>query len=154
PLSLYCCIFPFFMPPPPPRSTLFPYTTLFRSFALAGALTDLNRYGFAEETEAYDPGALSQVKVGDTYWAVPQDTGPVATFYNREVLEGELGLKPPATWEEFRETAGTVSEAGKDLITLDPSDGSYLIAWIMQSGAVWFRPEGDGWIVDMTGEDS
>ena len=24
----------------------------------------------------------------------------------------------------------------------------------MQSGAVWFRPEGDGWIVDMTGEDS
>ena len=123
-------------------------------FALAGALVDLTRYDFGSQVDAFDPGALSQVKVGDSYWAVPQDTGPVATFYNREVLEGELGLKPPATWEDFRETAGTVSEAGKDLITLDPSDGSYLIAWIMQSGAVWFRPEGDGWIVDMTGEDS
>lgn len=123
-------------------------------FALAGALTELNRYGFADQTGAFDPGALSQVKVDESYWAVPQDTGPVATFYNREVLEGELGLQPPTTWEEFRETAEAVSEAGKNLITLDPSDGSYLISWIMQSGAVWFRTEGDTWVVDMTGDAS
>lgn len=123
-------------------------------FALAGALVDLTRYDFGAQADAFDPGALSQVMVGDTYWAVPQDTGPVATFFNREVLEGELGLRAPATWEEFRETAGAVSEAGKSLITLDPSDGSYLISWIMQSGAVWFRPEGDGWVVDMTGDAS
>ena len=123
-------------------------------FALAGALTNLNRYGFAEQTESFDPGALSQVEVGDTFWAVPQDTGPVATFYNREVLEGELGLAPPSTWDEFRETAEAVAEEGRSLITLDPSDGSYLIAWAQQAGAVWFRPEGDGWIVDMTDEAS
>ena len=123
-------------------------------FALAGALTELTRYGFADQADAFDPGALSQVKVGDTYWAVPQDSGPVATFYNREVLEEEMGLQPPATWEEFRELAGIVSEAGKNLITLDPSDGSYLISWMMQSGALWFRPEGDAWIVDMTGDAS
>ncbi|HLS65311.1 MAG TPA: extracellular solute-binding protein [Ruania sp.] len=123
-------------------------------FALAGALTELTRYGFADQAAAFDPGALAQVKVGDSHWAVPQDTGPVATFYNREVLEGDLGLQPPETWEEFHETAGTVSEEGRNLITLDPSDGSYLISWMMQSGAVWFRPEGEGWIVDMTDEAS
>lgn len=123
-------------------------------FALAGALVDLSRYGFADQADTFDPGAIAQVKVGDSYWAVPQDTGPVATFYNREVLEGELGLKAPATWDEFRETAAAVSEAGKQLISLDPSDGSHPIAWAMQSGAVWFRPEGDGWIIDMLGEDS
>lgn len=123
-------------------------------FALAGALTDLSRYGFAESADAFDPGAVAQVKVGESYWAVPQDTGPVGTFYNREVLEGELGLSAPATWADFRETAGTVSEAGKNLITLDPSDGSYLISWAQQSGAVWFQAEGDGWIVDMTGDAS
>jgi len=123
-------------------------------FALAGALTELTRYGFADQAAAFDPGALAQVKVGDSYWAVPQDTGPVATFYNREVLEGDLGLQPPETWEEFHETAATVSEEGRNLITLDPSDGSYLISWMMQSGAVWFRPEGEGWIVDMTDEAS
>ncbi|WP_114853407.1 ABC transporter substrate-binding protein [Brachybacterium sp. YJGR34] len=123
-------------------------------FALAGALVDLTRYGFAERESLFDPGAVAQVKVGDSYWAVPQDTGPVATFYNREVLEGELGLEAPATWEDFHEVAGIVSEAGKSLISLDPSDGSHPIAWVMQSGAQWFRPEGDGWIVDMTGDAS
>ena len=123
-------------------------------FALAGALTDLTRYGFAEQQDLYDPGAVSQVKVGDAFWAVPQDTGPVATFYNREVLEGELGLSPPATWEEFYETAGIVSEAGKNLITLDPSEGAHPVSWVMQSGANWFRPEGDGWIVDLTDDAS
>lgn len=123
-------------------------------FALAGALVDLTRYDFAEQADAFDPGAIAQVKVGDSYWAVPQDTGPVATFYNREVLEGELGLQVPATWDEFRETAAAVSEAGKMLISLDPSDGSYPIAWAMQSGATWFRPEGDGWVIDMVGDAS
>ncbi|HEX7351124.1 extracellular solute-binding protein [Brachybacterium sp.] len=123
-------------------------------FALAGALTDLTRYGFADIADTFDPGAVAQAQVGDSYWAVPQDTGPVATFYNREVLEEELGLEPPATWDAFREVAGAVSEAGKNLISLDPSDGSHPIAWAMQSGAVWFRPEGDGWIVDMLGEPS
>lgn len=123
-------------------------------FALAGALVDLTRYGFDQEEPAFDPGAISQAKVGDTIWGVPQDTGPVAGFYNREVLEGELGLTYPKTWDEFYETAGAVKDAGKALMSLDPSDGSYPIAWAMQSGAVWFRPEGDGWIVDMVGEAS
>src|SRR5699024_9534344 len=112
-------------------------------FALAGALVDLRRYGCDDQEDKFDPGALRQAKVEDTVWGVPQDTGPVATFYTREVLEDELGLDPPATWEEFYETAGIVSEAGKNLISLDPSDGSHPIAWVMQSGATWFRPEGE-----------
>ena len=123
-------------------------------FALAGALVDLTRYGFAEQEDQFAPSAINQVKIDSSIWAVPQDYGPVATFYNREVLEGELGLDPPATWEEFYETAGIVSEAGKKLISLDPSDGFIPIAWVMQSGATWFRPEGDGWIVDMTDDAS
>lgn len=123
-------------------------------FALAGALVDLSRYDFAAVEDKFDPGALSQAKVGDSVWGVPQDTGPVASFYNREVLEGEMGLTFPATWDEFYETAGTVAEAGKSLISLDPTDGSHPVGWAMQSGAVWFQPEGDGWIVDMTDEAS
>jgi multiple sugar transport system substrate-binding protein len=123
-------------------------------FALAGALVNLSRYGFDEVEPTFDPGAISQAKVGENVWGVPQDTGPMASFYNREVLEGELGLSFPSTWDEFRETAGVVSEAGKKIISLDPSDGSHPIGWVMQSGAVWFRPEGDGWIVDMTDEAS
>lgn len=123
-------------------------------FALAGALVDLTRYGIGENEDAYDPGAYAQAVVGESVWGVPQDTGPMATFYNREVLEGELGLAPPGTWDEFRELIGTVKDQGKTFLTLDPTDGSYLVGWMMQSGANWFRPDGDGWIVDMVGEPS
>lgn len=123
-------------------------------FALAGALVDLSRYGFADSEDLFDPGAFSQVRVGDSLYGVPQDTGPVALFYNRDVLVDELGLEPPATWEDYRDLAREVADAGKMLTVLDPTDGSHPIAWAMQSGAVWFRPEGDGWIVDMTDDAS
>ena len=123
-------------------------------FALAGALVDLNRYGFSEHFDAFDPGALAQAKVGDSVWGVPQDTGPIATFYNREVLEGELSLRAPRTWEEFREVCGTVKDSGRSFVSLDPTDGSYLVSWAMQSGAIWFRPQDDGWVVNLTDEAS
>lgn len=121
-------------------------------FALAGALVDLSRYGIVKDK--FDPGAFAQAQVGESVWAVPQDTGPVANFYNREVLEGELGLTPPSTWEDFREVAGAVKDAGKTIFTLDPSDGSYFVMWAMQAGATWFKPEGDGWVINMTDEKS
>ncbi|PCC32437.1 ABC transporter substrate-binding protein [Brachybacterium alimentarium] len=123
-------------------------------FALAGALVDLTRYEFDEQEPLFDPGAISHVRIGDSIWGVPQDTGPVATFYNREVLEGELGLSAPATWDDFYETAGIVRDAGKNLISLDPTDGAHPMSWVMQSGATWFRPERDGWIVDLTDDAS
>lgn len=123
-------------------------------FALAGALVDLNRYDFARYEKAFDPGALSQAKVGDAVWGVPQDTGPMTTYYNRVVLEDELGLVPPVTWEDFRTTCATVKEAGKSFITFDPTDGTYLVAFAMQSGAVWFEPQNDGWLVNLTDEAS
>ncbi|PWH07447.1 ABC transporter substrate-binding protein [Brachybacterium endophyticum] len=118
-------------------------------FALAGALTDLTRYGFAKDEKAFDPGAFAQIKVGDSLWAVPQDTGPGAMFYNKEVLEEELGLTPPKTWDEFRSVAEEVKKAGKTLMTLDPGDGSVLPLWAMQKGSVWFEPKDDTWVLNM-----
>src|SRR5699024_8073873 len=118
------------------------------------ALEDLSRYGFDDQEDKFDPGALSHAKVEDTVWGVPQDTGPVATLHNRQVRWAELRLDSPAAWEVVDETAGIVSEAGKNLISLDPFDGSHPIAWVMQSGAPWFRLEGEGWIVDMTDDAS
>lgn len=123
-------------------------------FALAGALVDLTRYGIDEYASKFDPAAYAQTRVGDAVWGVPQDSGPMATFYNRKVLVDELGLAPPATWDDFRTVAAEVKDAGKTLLTLDPKDGSFLVAWAMQAGATWFRPEGDGWIIDMVSEPS
>lgn len=123
-------------------------------FALAGALVDCARYGLLDHEDAFDPGAFAQVKIGDSAWGVPQDTGPGAMFYNRAVLEDELGLTPPATWDAYRELAGQTKEKGKLLTTIDPGDGSVLPFWAMQAGATWFRPEGDGWTIAMTDDAS
>ncbi|MFC7406069.1 ABC transporter substrate-binding protein [Georgenia alba] len=122
-------------------------------FALAGALVELSRYGAADHESAFDPGAWSQVAVGDSVWAIPQDTGPGAFFYNREMLE-EIGGAPPATWPEWRELAQEVKGSGNSrwIATLDPGDGSFPVFVAMQAGAQWFRPEGDGWIIDMAGD--
>ncbi|MCG7310859.1 ABC transporter substrate-binding protein [Brachybacterium sp. ACRRE] len=118
-------------------------------FALAGALTDLSRYGLADDEKAFDPGAFAQIKVGDSLWAVPQDTGPGAMFFNKDVFEGDLGLTPPKTWDEFRTVAEEVSKAGKTIMTLDPGDGSVLPMWAMQKGSVWFEPQDDTWVLNM-----
>ena len=123
-------------------------------FALAGALTDLGRYGAADIADKFDPGAFSQVKIGQNVWAIPQDTGPGAMFYNREQLEGKLGLKPPATWDEFATLAQHVKEKGATLMTLDPNDGSVLTFWAMQAGANWFEPHDGGWLLKMTDDRS
>lgn len=123
-------------------------------FALAGALTDVGRYGVLENEGAFDPGAFAQVKIGDSVWAVPQDTGPSAMFYNRQVLEDELGLTPPESWDDFREVAQQVKDAGKTIMTLDPGDASPLTMWAMQRGANWFEPQGDTWVLRMADDVS
>ena len=122
--------------------------------ALSGSLIDLSRYGAAEHEGLFDPSAWSQVKVQDQIWGIPQDTGPSAFFYNREVLEGELGQTPPATWDEFKELAGVGTEAGKKILSLDPSDGSVMNMWAMQKGANWYQPQDGGWIVSMADDAS
>jgi multiple sugar transport system substrate-binding protein len=123
-------------------------------FALAGALTEVGRYGASANEDKFDPGAFAQVKIGDNVWAVPQDTGPSATFYNREVLEDELGLEPPKTWDDFKEISAEVQKAGKTFMTLDPGDGSVLTMWAQQKGSNWFTPEGDTWTLHMTDDAS
>lgn len=121
-------------------------------FALDGALTDLSRYGALDLEDRFDPGAIAQVKVGDSIWAIPQDTGPCANFYNREILEDKLDLTPPRSWDDFRTVSEAVKDSGRTFITIDPGDASYLVSWMMQAGADWFRPEGEGWVVEPTSD--
>src|SRR3712207_8035793 len=50
----------------PPRSTLFPYTTLFRSFLIDGRLDAVGVFGYSDEegTEAVSlPGKLGQAEI-------------------------------------------------------------------------------------------
>ena len=59
-----------------------------------------------------DPAALAAYTVGGKVYGIPISTLSTSTFfYNADLFE-ELGITPPATYEEFRTIAQTLSDAG------------------------------------------
>lgn len=124
-------------------------------FAIAGALVDLSRYGADDKESLYAPSAWALGKIGDQVLGIPQDTGPGVHFYNRELLE-EIGAQPPATWAEYRDLAAAVKDSGpnRTISTLNPADGSFITFVMPQAGAVWFRPQEGGWLVNLTDDAS
>src|SRR3712207_9257278 len=73
----------------PPRSTLFPYTTLFRSFVLAMTAVDLSR--IAEEVIVWATAEFSYVTLDDAYSTgssiMPQKKNPDVA----ELARGKAG---------------------------------------------------------------
>ncbi|MGW0067681.1 ABC transporter substrate-binding protein [Streptosporangium sandarakinum] len=125
------------------------YETL-PSFAAQGALQDVARYATATEDE-FQQAAWKAVSLGDAVYGAPVDTGPMALFYNKELFDS-LGLKPPATWEEYRTAAEKIHASGPDRYISSPyMDYDYAgLAW--QAGAGWFGVDGDSWKVTLNSE--
>ncbi|WP_273488715.1 ABC transporter substrate-binding protein, partial [Ancrocorticia populi] len=79
-------------------------------FALTDSLLDLSQYGFGELEDQYTPGPWAGVTDGDSVYGLPQDSGPMALFYNEAIFK-EAGIdEAPTTWEEFAEDAKTIHE--------------------------------------------
>jgi multiple sugar transport system substrate-binding protein len=94
-------------------------------------------------------GVWQQTTLGtDAVYAVPQDIGPMM-FYYREDLFEEYGLKVPATWEEFAETARKLKKAAPDkaLTTFSANDSGLFAGLAQQAGARWWTTEGEKWKV-------
>jgi multiple sugar transport system substrate-binding protein len=94
-------------------------------------------------------GVWQQTTLGtDAVYAVPQDIGPMM-FYYREDLFKEYGLKVPATWEEFAETARKLKKAAPDkaLTTFSANDSGLFAGLAQQAGARWWTTEGEKWKV-------
>lgn len=66
----------------------------------------------------FSPSVIeSAAKVGDHYYLLPITQHYVAFFYNKKIF-GDLGLKPPKTWEEFLAVCETLKVNNKTPITL------------------------------------
>jgi multiple sugar transport system substrate-binding protein len=120
-------------------------------FMLQNGLVDLSRYGAKSFESQYNAAAWKQVSFLDGVYGIPQDTGPMGFYYQTELLE-KAGGQPPKTWDEWRDLADKVRKTGKQnyLEVFPVSDASVFAAYAQQSGAQWFRTEGDEWIIDMT----
>ncbi|MFC4333408.1 extracellular solute-binding protein [Streptomyces andamanensis] len=122
------------------------YETL-PSFAAQGALKDVTKYASADQGD-YQSAAWQSVSLGGAVYGAPVDTGPMALFYNKKVFDS-LGLKPPVTWDEYREDAKRIHASDPHRYISSPYlDYDYAgLAW--QTGAGWFGVQGDAWQVTM-----
>lgn len=122
-------------------------------FILSGALLDLTEYGFADLEDLYTPGPWGAVAQNGGIWALPQDSGPMALFYNQTVFD-QFGLTVPTTWDEF-------IEQGRKLQAADPTyyitndggtDAGFGTSMIWQAGGRPFSADGEKVSIDLGDE--
>ncbi|MFJ3958271.1 ABC transporter substrate-binding protein [Arthrobacter sp. NPDC090010] len=118
-------------------------------FMLVNGLVDLNRYGAQEFASRYDPTLWGQVSFVDGVYGIPQDSGPMATFYQPAVLE-KVGAVAPKTWDDWYQVGKELRKAGSYIDCFALSDASPFAAFAAQAGATWLKPEEDGWVINMT----
>ena len=119
-------------------------------FQLPGQLTDLTRYGLAAHEDLYTPSTWGSVALGDGLWGLPQDSGPMALFYNAEVFE-ENDLVVPTTWDEYVEQARKLkrSDPDKFLFNDDGNGPGTITSLIWQAGGQPFQVDGDSVTLDL-----
>ncbi|MFC9331305.1 ABC transporter substrate-binding protein [Kitasatospora sp. NPDC057015] len=109
-------------------------------FALGKRLVNLDEYGAADLRSRFTAAAWSQVTSNGGVYGIPQDTGPMAMFYNEKVL-GEFGIAPPKTWAEFEAAATRIHQADPNrfITSIDPGDAGGLDSLLWQAGSRPFQ---------------
>jgi len=111
-------------------------------FALANSLQSLDGYGIDSLKSGYATAVWDAVSVNGSVVALPQDTGPMALFYNEKVFK-QYGLTVPTTWDEYVADAAKLHTANpKAYITSDSGDPGFTTSMIWQAGGKPFTVSG------------
>jgi multiple sugar transport system substrate-binding protein len=116
------------------------------SFEITKSVDNLVPYGASNYKSDFVPWAWQEVSQGSAVYAIPGDAGPMAFYYNTDLL-ARYHITPPTTWAQFATDAATLH---KD----DPS--AYMtnfsavdLQWIMSLMA-----QDNAWPFTYTGGDS
>lgn len=121
----------------------------FPQFSLTDAFVDLSEFGFADFEGDYSASTWNSVTDGDAIYGLPQDSGPMALFYNQAVFDG-LGLEIPTTWDEYYEAAKAIHAADPNAyITNDNGDAGFATSMIWQAGGQPFQTSGTDVTIDL-----
>jgi multiple sugar transport system substrate-binding protein len=103
-------------------------------FALSNALLDLRQYGLADLKTKYTASTWNSVDIGGKLYGLPQDSGPMAMFYNATVFT-KYGIQVPTTWDDYIAAARKLHAADpKKYIASDTGDAGFTTSMIWQAG--------------------
>ncbi|MEV7694805.1 sugar ABC transporter substrate-binding protein [Microbacterium sp. NPDC089189] len=126
----------------------------FPQFALTEGLLDLAPYGFGDLEGDYTASTWNSVDFDGKIYGLPQDSGPMALFYNKSVFD-QYGLTVPTTWDEYIATAQQLTAADPTKkITNDTGDAGFATSMIWQAGGQPFQADGTDVTIDLADEGS
>ena len=113
------------------------------SFTQIDALADISQYGANDVKQDYVGWTWSQVSEGDKVYAIPQDSGPMALLYRKDIFD-KYGLEVPKTWDEFASEAEKLHKAdpGTYMTNFAANDGGWMTGLMWQAGARPFDVNG------------
>jgi multiple sugar transport system substrate-binding protein len=111
-------------------------------FALSGALTNLMDYGMGSLKNDFASAVWDSVYFNGALQGLPQDTGPMALFYNKAVFD-KYQITVPTTWDEYVAAARKLHAAdpGK-YITSDTGDPGFVTSMIWDAGGRPYKVSG------------
>ena len=105
--------------------------------------TDLSTTNVSELRDQFPDFKWTELMVGDQIFAVPWDSGPVVTFYRRDLYE-QAGINPDEieTWDDFIAAGQQLDEAtGAKMFWFDFSDDGVWRELANQNGCFYFDNE-------------
>ncbi|OII39498.1 sugar ABC transporter substrate-binding protein [Curtobacterium sp. MMLR14_010] len=121
-------------------------------FSLSESLLDLSSYGFDGLESKFAASTWSSVTNGDKVYGLPQDSGPMALFYNKKVFDAN-GITVPKTWDEYVTAAEKLHQSDPDAyIAADSGDAGFTTSMIAQAGGTPFTTSGDKVTVNLQDE--
>ena len=121
-------------------------------FALSDALVDLSQYGLDDLEDQYSASTWGAVNVDGKLVGLPQDSGPMALFYNKAVFD-QYGIGVPTTWDEYVAAARQLHAADPTkYIASDTGDAGFTTSMIWQAGGRPFTIDGTDVTIDLADE--
>jgi multiple sugar transport system substrate-binding protein len=103
-------------------------------FALEGALANLAKDGLDSLKSQFSTAVWDSVNANGELVGLPQDTGPMALFYNKTVFD-KYKLPVPTTWAQYVADAKKLhADNPKAYITNDNGDPGFLTSMIWSAG--------------------
>ncbi|HEX8508886.1 MAG TPA: sugar ABC transporter substrate-binding protein, partial [Propionibacteriaceae bacterium] len=112
-------------------------------FALGGSLLDLNSFGLQSMKDKFSESSWGASQFNGALYGLPQDAGPMAMFYRKDVFD-TYGLTVPKTWDEYIAAARKLKKADSSkFIAADAGDAGATNGLIWQAGGRPYKTEGD-----------